>query len=121
MSNVPDKPTGKRRWLRFSLRRLFAIMIAASVAFGWFGAHWRAKQQERAAVDALREIGGTIAYDYQLGGTTVYDFPFFTTSTYCFGPPPPPGPSWLRSILGDDWFANVEYVNLEYTEIGDEC
>ncbi|MEK6235675.1 MAG: hypothetical protein N2C14_13280, partial [Planctomycetales bacterium] len=90
----PNSPT-RRRWLTFSLAGLLTFMFVACVGFAWFGFIWRAKQKERAAVAALEEVGGNVTYGYQLNE----DGGLIDPS------PDPPGPSWLRSLLGEDWFA----------------
>ncbi|MEK6239248.1 MAG: hypothetical protein N2C14_31405, partial [Planctomycetales bacterium] len=95
-----DSPKPRRRWLTFSLAGLMTFMAFACVGFAWFGSVWRAKQQERAAVAALKELGVTVAYDYQFNEDGIDLLP------------DPPGPAWLHPLLGDDWFAEVDFVNL---------
>ncbi|MEK6237223.1 MAG: hypothetical protein N2C14_21140 [Planctomycetales bacterium] len=99
-----SRPT-RRRWLTYSLRSLVAAMFIACMGFAWFGFHWRAKQKERAAVKALEELGGTVYYDYQLNEDGVRLDP----------PSDAPGAEWLRTLLGDDWFAEVQGVSAVFS------
>jgi hypothetical protein len=87
-----DKP--KRRWFRFNLRSLLVLVTIACVGFGWLGVKVRAKQREREAVKALRDLGGEVRYDYE-----------FNSNWSEVENPTPPGPEWLRELLGNDIFA----------------
>ncbi|MEK6234406.1 MAG: hypothetical protein N2C14_06820 [Planctomycetales bacterium] len=91
-----------RRWMTYSLRGMFALMVIASVGFAWFGAVWNAKQREREAVAAFEELGAAFIYDYQLNEDGEWINP----------PLDPPGPAWLRSLLGDDWSAAPQHLQL---------
>ena len=83
--NRPEKR--KRRWLQFSLRTLLVAVAVLAVLLGLTTD--RARRQ-RAAVRRTRELGGDIRYEYenQKGGQ-------------------PPGPEWLRRLLGDEYFLTV--------------
>jgi hypothetical protein len=87
----------KRRWLRYSLRTLLVLVTIASAGFGWLGLKVRAKHWEREAVKAIEKLGGAVAYDYECD----HDGNWMEHST-------PTGPVWLRMILGDAFFANVD-------------
>ena len=52
--------------------------------------------KQREVVEEIQKAGGEVAYDYQ---HDQHD----TTSK-------PPGPRWLRELLGDDFFADVTRV-----------
>jgi len=95
-----DKP--KRRWFRFSLRTLLLLVTIASAGFGWLGVKVRAKQREREAVKAIQKFGGIVNYDFQ--------YEWYEKPRPSHLKPIPPGPAWLRSLLGDDAFANVSQV-----------
>ena len=75
MTSPPDKPN--RRFPRFSLRTLLIVMLVLGAGFGWVVA--RALEQ-RAAVAWVREMGGSVEYDFEVddaegvagaGGATV--------------------------------------------------
>ena len=53
------------------------------------------KAKEREAVDALVKLGGRASFAYQQTG----------------GSGTPPGPAWLRRLVGDNAFSGVEEVS----------
>lgn len=63
---------------------------------------------QRAAVVALHKFTGIVRYDYQSSDQ-----------------PTPPGPPWMRAWLGDDFFAEVDFVCLacdkSFTDATMEC
>lgn len=81
-----------RRWLAFSLRA--AAIVAASIvlAFLWRSNHVR---HQRAIIDHVRELEARVVYDYGRAGVDR-----------------PPGPSWLRQLLGDDFLADVVGIDV---------
>jgi hypothetical protein len=87
-----DPPKHKRRWFQFSLRSLLIFTLLCAVGSAWVAQRMERKRQEREAVDAIRGIGGTVEYDYT--GAE------------------PPGPAWLRRLLGDNFFSEVIGVQL---------
>jgi hypothetical protein len=89
-----DKP--KRYGFRYSLRTLLVFVTIASAGLGWLGVKVRAKQREREAVKPIHELGCVVGYDYH-----------FDLDDRTINSPTPPGPAWLRKLLGDDVFANV--------------
>jgi hypothetical protein len=96
---VPSK--SRRRWLRFSLRTL---VVAVTLFCLWLGVTSNRANQQRRAVDALRAAGAEILYDYQVNEDGGHDLskPL----------PPPPGPDWLRNIIGLDYFATAVCVDV---------
>jgi len=93
----------RRRWFQFSLATLLLVMTLFAVWLGWRTD--RAHRQRR-AVAALRALGGEVAYFH--GGL--------------MGPndPQPPGPAWLRNLIGVDFFDKVVAVSFEQGAVGDE-
>ena len=51
--------------------------------------------RQRMAVQAIEALGGSVMYDFEIQGKAE-----------------PPGPRWLRSMVGDEYFMNVEEVLL---------
>src|SRR5262245_15433970 len=99
----------KRRWSRFSLRTLLVLVSIASAGFGWLGVKVRQAQQQREAVKAIQNLGALeVRYDYQMTPDGKFDNVTL-----------PPGPVWLRKLLGDDAFANVVLVILADSEVTD--
>ena len=96
-------PKHRLRWYQYSLRSLFVLTILVAVAGSWFGVKKQQKEQERAAVKAIEEMGGLVFYDYQVHNRRAE----------------PPGPAWLRAWLGDDFFAHPVAVRLNGTKVTD--
>ena len=87
-----DPPKRKRRCLQFRLRTLMMLTLLCAIGSAWVAQRMERSRQEREAVDAIRGIGGTVEYDYT--GAE------------------PPGPAWLRRVLGDNFFSEVIGVQL---------
>ena len=99
MQTEPSKaepPKRRRRWFQFSLRTLMIFTLICAIAAGWLGTRIERKHQEQAAVDAIRKLGGSVVYDYESLNSTK--------------PPKPPGPDWLRKLIGENFFSEVEGV-----------
>ena len=89
----------KRRWWRFSLRTMLLASTAVCVWFGMLASSARRQQQ---AVEAIQKVYGTVTYDWQ----------FAEPSQQKPGGPTPPGPQWLRRLLGPHYFDDVVEVSL---------
>src|SRR5437660_677517 len=91
-----DPPKRKRRWFQFSLRSLMALMLLAGIGMTWLVALKHQAERQRIAVEIILKDGGIVLYDYQEhtlpSGATAYSDNAV-----------PPGPSWLRKLLGDDF------------------
>src|SRR6476620_3177299 len=88
-----------RRWVRFNLRTLLAIVTIAGLLFGLkIGP---AIQQKR-AIEALKGDGFflTCQYDYEVAFHEKH------------GPHSPPEPSWLVQNTGIDFFHDITKVQL---------
>jgi hypothetical protein len=90
-------PLWQRRWLRFSIRSLLAVVAAVCLLLGCWSSS--AMKQARATA-AITTLGGNVTYDYQ-SRTGIFN-----------GNAIPSGPIWLRSLLGRDWFDTVYGVGL---------
>ncbi len=84
-----DRTRPRRRW-GCSLRALFFMVTVLCVALGY---KVHQVQRQREAVRALAAEKVILLWDYQLAGRT-----------------DPPGPEWLRQLLGDDFFAHVGMI-----------
>lgn len=89
----------KRRWIRYSLRTLLVVVTIASAGFGWLGVKVRQAQRQKEAVEAIVKLDGYVMYDFQTNSRN------FSAS--------PPGPDWLRKVLGVDFLASVTFVSLK--------
>jgi hypothetical protein len=96
-----DPPKRKRRWFQFSLRTLLIVVTLLALPLCWLGLKVDEARQQQTAVVAIRKLGGFVAYDYQFDSQG-HDLPGATL----------PGPAWLHSLLGDDFFRNVYGVIL---------
>ena len=88
-----DPPKRKRRWFQFSLRTLMIVVVIVAIPCAWLGRKIERKRQEREAVAAIKKMGGLVGYDYQMAGAK------------------PPGPDWLRNVLGENIFSEVASVS----------
>ena len=105
MADTQATKPKRRRWLSYSLRTLFIAMTVIGVGLGW---KFERVRKQRRAVAAIKEVGGSVWYDYELdaAGNTI---PNAT----------PPGPASFRKLVGDDFFANVVRVHLYGTPVSD--
>jgi len=65
-------------------------------------------ERQRQAVEAIREVGGFVGYDYEMDESG-----FFWTKQE------PPGPAWLRRLVGDDFVSDVVNVDFSDTRVTD--
>jgi len=86
----PSKP--RRRWFQFSLRTLLVLLTVLCV---WLGVTVNRARKQREAVAAIEALGGYVRYEYQYGSGQE-----------------PPGPKWLRELIGEEYFVSVVYVVL---------
>jgi hypothetical protein len=92
----------RRRYLTFSLRTLFVVTTALAV---WLGVIVNRAREQREAVKAIEALGGSASYDWQYAQLDQAD-PFGLD-----GPFIPPGPVWLRRLVGDDFFQDAVGVS----------
>jgi hypothetical protein len=92
------------RWHQFSLRSLLIFTVIVAVASAWLRSEVESKRQEREAVAAIVQAGGTVDYDYQ------WDY---RQSGQPGQSVKPPGPGWLRGLLGENFFARVRSVSFD--------
>jgi hypothetical protein len=92
-------PPGKRRW-QYSLRALFAMVFVVALLCSWLGVRMQAARRQREALAALADYGTIVKYDYQEQGEDE-----------------PPGPEWLRRLLGEDFFASVRSVEFGHPDL----
>ena len=88
----------KRRFFRYSLRTL---MIVVTVFCIWLGITAKRARDQRQALEAILAAGGMILYDYQRTNSD------------------PPGPEWLRRIIGDEYFFTIGYVDFSGSKVND--
>ena len=93
------------------------LITLLAVWIGWM-AH-RANQQKR-AVAAIVEAGGSVYYDWENIRIRSDDTPYVTS--FCFislADESAPGPDWLRAQVGDEYFQSVEHVAISAAQLDD--
>lgn len=85
-----------KRLLRISLRM---VLLLTTVFCIWVAVKVHRVNQQKEAVAWVTGVGGTVSYDYEIGNPAAWN---------------PPGPDWLRKLLGIDYFATVNVVELPY-------
>jgi len=88
---------------------MFLFVLLTAIALSWVAARMQQARRQRAAVDALVKRKWVVYYDWDIAPDD--DDPLtFTSDELRFlvdGPYQPPGPPWLRRLLGDDFFTDV--------------
>ena len=107
-------PRSRRRIWRFSLRTL---LIGLTLFCVWLGMWANSANRQRRAVEAIELSGGRFNYDYQRvptpSGRSGQRFSYKVQ---------PPGPKWLRKIVGDHYFITpVTLLIGEQPGIKDDC
>ena len=89
----------KRRWLKLSLRTFLVLLTVGCIWLGWTVN--RARQQ-RAAKEWVTGLGGKVYYDVE----------FRDNGRPKVGAGTPPGPAWLRRLVGIDYVATIKGVDI---------
>ncbi|MEA1951126.1 MAG: hypothetical protein U9N87_07055, partial [Planctomycetota bacterium] len=97
------KKTPRKYWIRrprfqYSISTL--LLLTAVLAI-WLGYVTNRARKQRAAVAALSAIGTTISYDWE-----------FNDDDVMLMDAKPPGPEWLRQLIGDEYFQEVVEISL---------
>ena len=95
-----------RRWFQYSLRSFLILLTALAV---WLGVVVNRAREQREAVEAIEALGGYVIYDWQIADTpmSMREYGYFVDGT-------PVGPSWLRQMIGDDYFQEVWEVRFGF-------
>lgn len=88
----------KSRWLRFSLRAIFLIVLLLSLPCTWIACRVRHAKSQDAAVRALGAKGVLVWHDYEVTNEGGVYFDIDANGRYIA--PSPPEPQWLRETLG---------------------
>ena len=89
----------KRRFFRYSLRTLMLVVTLICV---WLGITVKRAREQRSAVEAIQKLGGDVYYEHQ----------FINSND-------PPGPEWLRQLIGDEYFFSVAIARLYGSKVND--
>ena len=98
----PPKP--KRRWYQYSLRTLLLLVLVAAVPCSWLAVRMQRAKRQR---EAIIKTADMVLYDYQMDENGII-----------LQVAEPPAPSWLRRLLGDDFFKEAVVVGLK-SDVGD--
>ncbi len=90
----------RRRWLQFSIVSLLVAMSLVAVVARFL----LPTALQRRAVAELENLGATVFFDYDAAAGNE-----------------PPGPPWLRRLIGDDYFRRVTGVDLPPGQFPDSC
>jgi Leucine Rich Repeat (LRR) protein len=96
-----EPPKRKRRWFQFSLRMLLIFTAIIALCCGWLVRRVEQKRRERDAAEAIVKLGGVAYYDCE-----------WRTQGLLFHAQPR-GPAWMRKLLGENFFSDVELVSLD--------
>jgi hypothetical protein len=92
-----------RRRLQFSLKALMLLVAVAALPCGWVKWRMIRKERERAAVAEIETVDGQGYYDWQAADDIH-----------------PSGPKWLRTLFGEDFFADITSVFINCDDLTDE-
>jgi hypothetical protein len=105
-----EPPKRKCRWYQFSLRSLLLAVTACAIWLGWYA---NRVHRQHAAVLAVLDLGGTVAYDYQIVETQGGRFMFYPNAV-------PAWPGWVVAAFGVDSVQNVVSVGIMNGRATDE-
>ena len=92
----PAAPSPKLRWRQWTLWSMFLLTLLVAIACSWLAVKMEQARNQREVVEAIVEGHGWVSYDYK-----------FTASGELLPEAAPPKQTWLRKLLGDDFFTRV--------------
>ena len=98
----------RRRWFQFRLKWLLAFVAVLALPLSWLGCKLEEKRRERWAEGRLDKFGAIISHNYSDDGDP-------------FADDVPPGPLWLRRLLGDDFFLHVMTIEFMPPELAERA
>ncbi len=93
----------KRRWFAFRLRTLLVAVVALGVVLTPLAIKMKKAREQKKAVEWVLENGGSVEYDWQTDDDSGS----------------PPGPKWVRRLVGDEFFQTVRMVCLIATPVSE--
>jgi hypothetical protein len=97
----------KRRWYQFSLRFLLLATVLLAILTNLCVKQIMHANRIRRAVAELSKFGAIVKYDYE-----IKDDPSAPGGFRMLDNQSPPGPAWLRSMIGDGYFIEIADVIL---------
>jgi hypothetical protein len=101
--NDHKQSAGGRTWYRFTLRSLILLLTIACI---WLAIVFNQCRRQRRAVESIVNAGGQVTFDYQAKAKRGEDAT-------------PPGPPWLRSLIGEEMFRTPACVIIRGDGIDD--
>jgi hypothetical protein len=97
----------RRCYLQFSLRGFLVSLTAFAI---WLSVIANRAREQQEAVKAIEAMGGAVYYDWQI------EYEHSEKPGLLFSinhDKPPPGPDWLRRLIGAEFFQDAEAVFLD--------
>ena len=102
------------------------LLILTAIACCVLAGPVRQARQQRVVLDSVHGVGGAVLFDWENPGMEFDPFVwsggqafylasgrvYFSVSELGRPNPSPPGPTWLRRLLGDEYFQSVKIVDL---------
>jgi hypothetical protein len=88
-----------RRGFQFSIRSLLILTVAVALPFSWLAVALKAAREQQEVVGEIRKLGGYVVYDSQCE---------IDGAVYPAEPEGPQEPRWLRTLLGSDFFCEID-------------
>ena len=117
------------RWrFQFSIRSLLVLVVVVALPCSWFAVEMRAATRQKDVVMAIQRAGGAVFYEHQFDssgnqipvGGVIWDNPVDENGNPIPGGEAPgaesPAPTWLRRLLGDDFFRAAIEVSVANEE-----
>ena len=98
---------------------LGAILIAVTCCCIWLGRVAADIRTDRGAIALVTELRGLIIYDYEIDESSIPPGGYLRHGRRLPGVKPP-GPAWLRGLIGDEYFTEVVLINLSETTVSDQ-
>jgi hypothetical protein len=106
MAETAPHPTVKKSWRRWLQFRLRTLLILTALFALWLGLKADRVNRQRRAVEALGKMGVQIRYDYEVE-------PNPRGFGFQYNPDlQPPGPEWLRELLGEHYFITPVWLSI---------
>jgi hypothetical protein len=98
------------RWrFQFSIRTLLVLTVAVALSFSGLAVELKRAKEQQMIVAATKTLQEIVEYDWQVDA-----------NGNSLQAPLLPVPSWLSSLFGDDFFADVVSVCLSQSNVADE-
>jgi hypothetical protein len=91
---------------QFSIRSLLVLTLAVALPCSWLATEMKRAREQREQAEWIVKEGGRVSYDYERDSSG-NDIPNAQ----------PPGPAWLRSLLGDDFFTHTVAATLSRAQV----